>query len=224
MMEFVDETAAKIVLASSPGDSIRRISRKIDGTYSWVHTWVTRLEAAGFVSRDDGVRIANYEVREQYDRMMASLSRNDPPSIDEAYVVPHFAGLPFAYAQIDAVYVWTHGGYQIARGHDDYPVFVRVNDRHVEQWMAFFDRYGIPTTIGERADPDEYDSSVYYVLFSTTDGVEREWVDGNPVVPLDETVDHMMEFRVNYEPALELLADEYDVDVDAEHDDPQLRS
>lgn len=73
--------------------------------------------------------------------------------------------MPFAYTQIDAVYIWTHGGYQIARGHDDYPVFIHINDHQVEQWVAFFNRYGIPTTINERADPDEHDNAVSYVLF-----------------------------------------------------------
>lgn len=224
MMEFVDETPAKIVLAATPGDSIRRISRKIGGTYSWVHTWVTRLEEAGFLARDDGVQITNYEVREQYDRLMAAIARNSPPSIEEAYVLPHFAGLPFAYARIDAVYVWTHGGYQVARGHDDYPVFVQVNDHQLEQWRAFFDRYGVPTAVGERANPDERDAAVHYVLFPMADGLEREWVDGNPVVPLEETIAHMREYRVNYEPAMEMIADEYEIDIDAAHDDPRLRA
>lgn len=42
MMDDVDTTAAKIILAASDGDSIRRIAQKIDGTYSWVHSWVER--------------------------------------------------------------------------------------------------------------------------------------------------------------------------------------
>ena len=49
MMDYVDTTAAKIVLAASEGDSIRRIAQKIDGTYSWVYTWIERLEAIDVV-------------------------------------------------------------------------------------------------------------------------------------------------------------------------------
>ena len=37
MMGYVDETAAKIMLAIRPGDSIRRVAQKIDGSYSWVY-------------------------------------------------------------------------------------------------------------------------------------------------------------------------------------------
>lgn len=223
-MGLFDDTAAKVMLATTPGDSIRGISQKIDGTYSWVHTWVTRLEDAGFLSRDNGIQITNYDVREQYNRMMAALARGTSPSIDEAYIIPHFAGLPFAYTKIDAVYTWTHGGYQIARGANDYPIFIQVNDYQIEQWIAFFNRYGIPTTITKRATPDDHDSAVYYVLFPTSTDVEREWVDGNPVISLDETIDHMMEYRVNYEPALEMIANEYDRDINAEHDDSRLQA
>ncbi|MDL5363820.1 hypothetical protein [Halalkalicoccus sp. NIPERK01] len=43
-MEYVDETAAKVVVAIRPGDSIHRIAQQIDSFYSWVHNWIERLE------------------------------------------------------------------------------------------------------------------------------------------------------------------------------------
>ena len=223
-MEYVDETAAKIMLAVQPGDSIRRIAQKIDGSYSWVYAWIERLEAAGFVRRDGGVYIEDYTVRDRYHEMVATISRSVSPSIDEGYVIPHFPGMPFAYTKIDSVYVWTHGGYQIARGHDDYPIFIQVADQDVDRWTAFFDEFGVPWTIGERPDATDHDATVSYVVFPTSGGITREWVDGNPVIPLDETIDHMMEYRVNYEPALEMIADEYDRDIDASHADPRLKT
>jgi hypothetical protein len=100
---------------------------------------------------------------------------------------------------------------------------MQVYDHEIEQWIAFFDAFDIQVTITERADPDTHDAAVYYVLHPTTDGITREWVDGNPVIPLDDTIDHMMKYRVNYEPALEMIADEYERDIDATHDDPRLQ-
>ena len=155
--------------------------------------------------------------------MIAGISRSVDPSIDERYTIPHFAEMPFAYTKIDSVYVWTHGGYQIARGHDDYPIFIQVAERDVDRWTAFFDEFGIPSTIEDRPDSTEYSETVSYVLFPTSSGITREWVDGNPVIPLDETIEHMREYRVNYEPALEMIAEEYDRDIDASHDDPRLK-
>lgn len=223
-MEYVDETAAKITLAVRPGDSIRRIAGKIDGSYSWVYEWVERLEGAGILRRDDGVYVENYEVRDRYRDLVAALSRSIPPSIDDGYVIPHFAGMPFAYTKLDGVYVWTHGGYQIARGHDDYPIFLRVTDRDLQRWRAFFDEFGVPHAVEDRLDASEHDGTVSYVLFPTTGDLTREWVDGNPVVPLEETIDHMRRDRVNYEPALEMIADEYDREIDASHEDPRVNA
>jgi hypothetical protein len=36
------------------------------------------------------------------------------------------------------------------------------------------------------------------VLFPKTDGIDAEWVDGNPVIPLDTAVDQMMENPVPF--------------------------
>jgi len=224
MMEYNDETAAKIMLAIRPGDSIRRIAQKIDASYSWVYDWIERFDDADFIRRDGGVYVENYAIRDRYFDLMAAISQSVSPSIDDGYVIPHFAEMSFAYTKIDSVYVWTHGGYQIARGHDDYPIFLKVRDQDVERWTAFFDEFGILNSVEERLDESVLDSPVSYVLFPSADELEPEWVEGNPVISLDETISHMMENRVNYEPALEMIATEYDRDLDASHEDPRLKS
>jgi len=221
MAEFMDPTAAKIVLATQRGDSVRRISQKIDVAYSWVYDWVERLETANIISKDDnGVRVVDHELRRQYADMMAALYSRHEVEREEAYVVPHFAGVAFAYTEIDAAYVWTDGGYQIARSHDDYPVFIRVHERDVDRWMSFFDQFGIEATIGERPAAAEVDGFVHYVVFPETSDFDVEWVDGDPVIPLDETVDMMLDDRAAYEPALEIVAEEHGIDVDAYHHSP----
>lgn len=220
-MDYVDATAAKIVLAARDGDSIRRVAQKIDGTYSWVYTWIERLEAIDVIERADGIRVTAPEVRDGYAQLMETLARQRPPAVDEAYVIPHFAAMDFVYTRIDAVYVWTHGGYQIARGGDAYPVFVQIREADVDQWRAFFDRYDIPSVVDERDDTVVADtaSTVYYSLYPTTAPIARDWVDGNPVIRLPETVAYMQAYRWNFEPALAMVADEYDVDVDVDHSD-----
>jgi DNA-binding Lrp family transcriptional regulator len=218
MIDLMDETAAKIVLAVQRGDSINRVASKIGVSYSWVYDWIKRLEEAEIITNtDSGIQIVDHEMRQQYAEMMAALYSRSTISQEDAYVIPHFAGMEFAYTEIDAAYVWTHGGYQIARSHDDYPVFIEVHDRDIERWIAFFEQFGVETTINERPDADEVDGNVHYVLYPETDGIDAEWVDGNPVIPLDNAVDQMMENRPAYEPALEIIAEEHHVDIDASH-------
>jgi hypothetical protein len=42
-------------------------------------------------------------------------------------------------------------------------------------------------------------------------------VDVNPIIPLMDAVDQMMDTRRAYEPALEIIADIHDIDVDESH-------
>lgn len=218
--EYMDPTAAKIVLATQCGDSLHRISKKIGVSYSWVYDWAERLIDAKIIAKtDNGIRVIDYEMRRRYEEMMGTLYGRSEVSQDEAYVIPHFSGMTFASTEIDAAYVWTDGGFQIARSHDDYPVFIAVHDRDVDRWCEFFDRYRIDATVGERPDAESVDGNVHYVLVPQADGIDVEWVEGNPVIPLDETVEMMMETRVAYEPALEMIDEEYDVDIDPSHHD-----
>lgn len=218
MTEFMDSTAAKIVLATQRGDSINRVANKIDISYSWTYDWIERLADADIIANtDDGVRVVDHELRQQYAEMMAALYTRDTITQADAYVLPHFAEMEFAYTEIDAAYVWTHGGYQVARSHDDYPVFIHVHDRDVDRWLAFFEQYGIEATINDRPDPHEVDGNVHYVLFPAMDGISIDWVEGNPVIPLDDAVAQMTQNRPAYEPALEIIANEYDIDIDAVH-------
>lgn len=218
MTELMDATAAKIVLAVQRGDSINRVASKIDISYSWVYDWIERLDDADIIAKtDNGIQVVDHEMRQRYAEMMAALYSRDTISQEDAYIIPHFAGMEFAYTEIDAAYVWTHGGYQIARNHDDYPVFIEVHDRDVERWIAFFQRFGVDATINERPDASDVNGNVHYVLFPRTNGIDAEWVDGNPVIPVDDAIDQMMENRPAYEPALEIIANEYDRDIDASH-------
>jgi DNA-binding Lrp family transcriptional regulator len=220
-LELMDPTAAKIVLAAQRGDSINRIADKVRISYSWTYEWIERLEETDIISiTDNGIEIRNHEMRRQYNDIMAAIIRSVAVSPEEAYAIPHFAGMEFAFTEIDAAFVWTHGGYQIARSHDDYPIFIQVHDQDVERWIAFFEQYGIETAINERPDSDDIEGGIYYVLQPTRDNIERQWVDGNPVIPLEQAIEQMLENRPAYEPALEIIAKEYDVAVEASHHEP----
>jgi len=201
-----DETAAKALLAAEPGDSVRRVSQKIDEPYETVRQKVKRLEDGGIVKTDDGVRVTSPSVEKSIYQSAAAGARVSPPSTRDAYVLPHYADRPFAFTRIDAVYVWTRGGYQVARSPDDYAVFVAVEE--TAYWKNFFGDFGVPAK-EERVPADEIDGSVQFVVEERNE-VECEWVEGQPVIPLEETVEYMRDNFAQFQPAFEMIDEMYD--------------
>jgi hypothetical protein len=208
MYELFGDTAVRVLLAIRPGDSIRRVAHRIQTPYETVRQAVNDLEAAGFVEYDDGLYVAADRTREAARQFLAASAHTSPPSIDEAYVVPQFGDREFAFTRIDAVYVWTEGGYQVGRSPDDYPLFVAVRDADVEYWEAFFEQFGLLTAL-ERQPVEAIDGPIQVVLEPRRD-LDVDWVEGRPVVPRDEAIEYMRENVAHFQPALSMLDDMYD--------------
>jgi len=208
------EKELKVLLALDSGDSISGVARKIDENRETIRRVVNRLEDAGYVAYDGGLQIVDQAVREAGLEFLAAAAAVSPPSIPEAYVLPQFAGMEYAYTGIDAVYVWTQGGYQVARNPDDYPLFIAVHESDLDAWTAFFDRFGIPTA-EERLPAEGLDGAIQVVL-EPQEQIDAEMVDGRPVIPLQETVAFANEYYATFESALDMLNRLYDdVDTDA---------
>jgi len=208
MYELFDETAARVLLAIESGDSIRRVAQHLHTPYETVRQAVNRLQDAGYLSYDDGLFVADGRVREAALTLLATSAGVSPPSIEEAYVLPQFGDWPFAFARIDAVYVWTQGGYQVGRDPDDYPLFLAVREQEVEAWQSFFERFGLLTTL-ERQSRDALDGSLQIVL-DPRSPLESDHVDGYPVIPRDETIAYMREHYAQFQSALSMLDRMYD--------------
>jgi len=208
MYEILDDTAAQLLLAVESGDSISRVAQRLHSPYETVRQAVNRLEAAGYLQYDDGLSVTDHRVREAARALLAASATVSPPSIDEAYVLPQFGDWPFAFARIDAVYVWTQGGYQVGRDPDDYPLFLTVRERDVDQWLDFFEAFGLPAAF-ERQPRDEVDGPLQFVL-EPQPTLDPEDVDGYPVVTRAETVAYMQDNYAQFQSALAMLDRMYD--------------
>lgn len=210
------EKAIKTLLAIESGDSIAGVARKIDKNRETIRRVVNSLEEEGYVEYDRGLTVVDQTVCEAGLSFLAASATVAPPSISDAYVLPHFTGLEFAYTGIDAVYVWTRGGYQVARDPDDYPLFIAINETDLDEWCQFFDRFEIPVA-QERQPAGELDRSIQFVL-DPCPAVEADTVDGRPVISLQETVDFAREHYATFQSALDMLDRMYEeVDTDADY-------
>lgn len=208
MYEVLDDTAAQIILAVERGDSIRRVAQRLQTPYETVRQAVNRLEDAGFVDYDTGLAVTDERVRDAARELVAASATVSPPSIEEVYVLPHFCEWPFAFARIDAVYVWTRGGYQVSRGPDDYPVFLAVQEADVTAWEEFFASFGLPTAF-ERQPSDAVDGPLQIVI-EPQSSLDIDHVEGHPVIPRTETIGYMREHSAQFQSALAMFDRMYD--------------
>ena len=215
MFEQFGEAEIKTLLAIKPGDPISGVARKIDENRETIRRTVNRLEDAGYVRYDGGLSVVDDAVREAGLAFLAAAASVSPPTISEAYVLPQFAGMEFAYTGIDAVYVWTRGGYQVARDETDYPLFIAIRETDLEEWERFFEQFGIPTA-QQRQPPDEIPGPLQ-IVFEPRAQIDAETVDGRPVILRSETVAFAREHYATFESALDILDRMYD-DLETEAD------
>lgn len=123
--------------------------------------------------------------------------------------------MEFAYTAIDAVYVWTRGGYQVARDETDYPLFIAIRETDLADWERFFERFGIPTA-QQRQPADEIPGPLQIVLEPRAQ-VDAGMIDGRPVISRSETVAFVREHYATFESALDILDRMYD-DIEIEAD------
>jgi len=124
-----------------------------------------------------------------------------------AYELLKKAEYPYALSDVDAVFAWTHGGYNVGRFFGYYPVHLRVRESEVESWKRFFRNNGKKAFLVDET-PKETMFGVFYLLHPTK-RIESETVEGLRVEPLKETVEFAKKNAYAYEPALEMLDEEY---------------
>jgi hypothetical protein len=216
MYEVCGEKELKVILSLDQGDSISGVARKIDENRETIRRVVNHIEEAGYVAYDNGLHLVDQTIRDVGLEFLTATAEISPPSISEAYVLPQFAGMEYAFTAIDAIYVWTRGGYQVARDPEDYPLFIAVHESEVDAWTEFFDRFGIPTA-KERQPADDLNGAIQVVLEPRSQ-IEAEMVDGRPVISLQETVTFANEYYATCESALDMLGRMYDdIDTDANY-------
>ncbi|MDZ7688652.1 MAG: hypothetical protein U5J64_08020 [Halobacteriales archaeon] len=207
-LELINQHVAKILLALEPGNSINRVSQKTGSSYGWTHEWVERLEEADVIKRENGLSVKDEEIVEELEALARSVFSRDM-SLKDAYLLPNFSGMDYRYSKTDAVYIWTKGGYQVARNQNDYPIFIDVKRSELEAWKNFLEDFSVEYTVEDRRKGEE---GIYFIL-NPMPGFDSEWFENTSVTPLDETVEWAKGYRYNFEPALEMLDGMYDLGV-----------
>lgn len=212
MLALINPYVAKIVIAARDGDSIRQISKKINESYGWTYKWVLELEKIGVIKRR-GQEIYTDKNSIFYKQMIKPISSllKHNLSLSDAYLLPNFAGLDYIFTDTDAVFIWTKGGYNIGRSKDSYPIFIQVLEENKSVWEKFFSELKLRYTFR-----NERKKGIYFVI-SLSKSMEKEYCEGNPVLPLAKTVEWAKKYSFNFQPALEMLNDLYNLKIDIKY-------
>jgi hypothetical protein len=133
-------------------------------------------------------------------------SKND---VSSGYDLLNKSELPYALTDVDGVFVWTNGGYNAGRFFGFYPIHIKVLKSDVARWKRFLTERGRKVMLGGEA-PKETMFGVYYILYPEVK-LKAETKGGLKVEPLKYTVEFCKKNKYTFEPALEMLDEEYDL-------------
>jgi len=208
MFELINPYIAKILVSAKDGDSIRSISKKIQESYGWTYKWVLELENIGAIARkkqevyiNKDNRFYKYAAKFVKDSLSSNLRLND------AYLLPNLTGLEYIFIGIDAVFIWTKGGYNIGRSKNAYPIFMEVLEKDKNAWKGYFSKLGLTFTLR-----NERKKGIYFVV-SFSKAIEKEYCEGVPVSPLAKTIEWAKKYSFNFQPALEMLDEMYNLKI-----------
>lgn len=197
-LELVNPHVMKIMIAARKEDSINALSNRISLSYGWTYKWVTDLAGAG-VFRLTRMKLYLNEKNDFYRRTLQYIREVLSKDIQFHYSVLSLFGIQYAFTKTDAVFVWTKGGYNIARYREFYPIFIKVakKDKNI------FENYCRKLNLGLHKK-----QRVFYKV-AYMDEVHCEYCEGVPVDSLDETIAFMEKYIYNFEPALEMIKEMY---------------
>lgn len=194
----VNPYVMKILIAAKTEDTIFAIASRTGLSYGWAYHWVQDLIELGAFSKK-GRKIELQEDNAFYRSSMSFLKANFAKNVSFHYSVLQLFGVKYCFTKTDAVYVWTKGGYNIARYRDYYPVFIKLrkSDYGLFRWYC--------KKLGLKIGPE---SGIFYSV-ELLDDFPVSSCDGISVDGLEDTVAFMEKNAYNFQPALEMIGEMY---------------
>jgi hypothetical protein len=155
------------------------------------------------------IRHGTYRVIQPEEYVHAIVAEN----IKQTTIVAH-ADKSYAYCDSTAVTVWTDGSYWTDFTKGFRPIHIQVETKDIHYWKEFFRQHDAEYTIaGERKTL----FGITYVIHPV-DSVVFEQKDGDPVIPLQETIRFCKTNPLLYRPAMEFLDTKYHLGLFPHHE------
>ena len=216
MLHLINPYVAKIAIAAKDKDSIRQVSKKIQESYGWTYRWASELEKIGAITRKkQEIYINKNNAFYKEITKLIKILFKDNLRLSDAYLLPSLSGLEYIFTNTDAVFTWTKGGYNIGRSKNSYPIFIEALEQDKPAWEEFFSKLNI-----KYAFKNERRRGIYFIILLSKN-LEKEYCEGIPVLPLAKTVDWAKKYSFNFQPALEMLDELYNLKIGIKYADMQ---
>ncbi len=205
-MDVINPHVVKIVIAAREGDSIRAISQRIHLSYGWTYKWMHDLAKVG-VFRLIKTKFYIDEENDFYQKIIAFIKDVFVKGVSFYYSVLDLFGIEYCFTKTDAVFMWTKGGYNIARYKGFYPIFIKVKKEDKE----IFESYCKKLQLNIQKNKDVFYEIIY------VDKIEISYIENTPVDSLTKTIQFMEQNKYNFEPALEMIKEMYKKKIKVEY-------
>lgn len=197
-LETINPYVMKILIAARDEDSINSISKRIKLSFGWTYKWINELTKIG-VFKATRMKLFLNKENEFYKKTIKYIRDNFSNDISFNYSVLSLFGIKYCFTKTDAVFVWTKGGYNIARYREFYPIFIKIK----KEDYPFFKEYSKRIGLKEGAK-----KGIFYNV-EIVDDFEVSYCEDIPVDSLKETALFMQKNIYNFEPALEMIKEMY---------------
>ena len=196
-IEMLNPYVVRILISARDQDSISSIAKRIGLSYGLTHKWVSALIKEG-VFKEKWKGIILQKDNPTYKKIMQFIKNTINP-ISLCYSALPLMGISYSLTQTDAVYVWTKGGYNIARYKKFYPIFIKIEKKDYQLFLYYCNKLDlkVKSKTGVFFEPKLVEG-----LISVNNGQYN-------VDSLEETINFMKKNIYNFEPALEMIDEMY---------------
>lgn len=196
-IEMLNQYVIKILISLRKEDSISSISKRINLSYGWTNKWVNELIKEGILKEKWRGVVLN-DRNESYKKIIKFIKDN-LNDINFYYSALELFGIDYSLTKTDAVYVWTDGRYNIARFKGYYPIFIKIKKKDYSIFLEYCKKLGLKINSGK---------GIFYNV-EISDDIKCVRKGNHSVDSLNETIKFMQENIYNFEPALEMIKENY---------------
>ena len=188
----------KIIISARKEDSMNLIARRIKLSYGWTYKWCKQLVKLG-VFKESKSKLTLNEKNQFYQNTLNYIKWNFSKSVNFHYFILELFGIEYGYTKIDSVFIWTKGGYNIARYKGYYPIFIKIKEDHFKIFQEYCKKLDLKINAKK---------GIFYSV-DILESFEISYLDDIPVDSLETTIKFMKKNIYNFQPALEMIKEMY---------------